>query len=66
MVVYDEMLVEQTKKKTAADLVLSGINFFGLESKLRAKGFGNGLRSMILGYGFAKPQQCKFRRSPHG
>lgn len=37
MVVYDEMLVEQTKKKTA-DLVLSGIKFFGLESKLRAKG----------------------------
>uniref|UniRef100_A0A1J3GWD6 Pentatricopeptide repeat-containing protein n=3 Tax=Noccaea caerulescens TaxID=107243 RepID=A0A1J3GWD6_NOCCA len=37
MVVYDEMLVEQTKKKTA-DLVLSGIKFFGLESKLREKG----------------------------
>lgn len=37
MVVFDEMLVEQTKKKTA-DLVLSGIKFFGLESKLRAKG----------------------------
>ncbi|ESQ55315.1 hypothetical protein EUTSA_v10024515mg [Eutrema salsugineum] len=37
MIVYDEMLIEQTKKKTA-DLVLSGIKFFGLESKLRAKG----------------------------
>ncbi|CAN8325415.1 unnamed protein product [Cochlearia groenlandica] len=36
-VVYDEMLIDHTKKETA-DLVLSGIKFFGLESKLRAKG----------------------------
>ncbi|CAA7017626.1 unnamed protein product [Microthlaspi erraticum] len=36
-VVYDEMLVEETKKKTA-DLVVSGIKFFGLESKLRERG----------------------------
>ncbi|CAA7014558.1 unnamed protein product [Microthlaspi erraticum] len=37
MVMYDEMLVEETKKKTA-DLVVSGIKFFGLESKLRERG----------------------------
>ncbi|KAI4333034.1 hypothetical protein L6164_017891 [Bauhinia variegata] len=36
-IVYDELLIEQTKKKTA-DLVLSGLKFFGLESKLKSKG----------------------------
>ncbi|XP_055961802.1 pentatricopeptide repeat-containing protein At4g20740-like [Mercurialis annua] len=36
-IVYDEMLIEHLKKKTA-DLVVSGLKFFGLESKLRAKG----------------------------
>lgn len=36
-IVYDEMLVEHMKKKTA-DLVVSGLKFFGLESKLKAKG----------------------------
>ncbi|KAJ4846952.1 hypothetical protein Tsubulata_011101 [Turnera subulata] len=36
-IVYDEILVEYTKKKTA-DLVLSGLKFFGLESKLKARG----------------------------
>ncbi|PKI62983.1 hypothetical protein CRG98_016622 [Punica granatum] len=36
-IVYDEMLVEHTKKKTA-DLVVSGLKFFGLEKKLRRKG----------------------------
>ncbi|GAV69403.1 PPR domain-containing protein/PPR_1 domain-containing protein/PPR_2 domain-containing protein/PPR_3 domain-containing protein, partial [Cephalotus follicularis] len=36
-IVYDEMLIEHMKKKTA-DLVLSGLKFFGLESKLKAKG----------------------------
>lgn len=36
-IVYDEVLVDHMKKKTA-DLVLSGIKFFGLEAKLRAKG----------------------------
>ncbi|XP_065868523.1 pentatricopeptide repeat-containing protein At4g20740 [Euphorbia lathyris] len=36
-IVYDEMLIEHMKKKTA-DLVVSGIKFFGLESKLKAKG----------------------------
>ncbi|OIT08002.1 PREDICTED: pentatricopeptide repeat-containing protein At4g20740 [Nicotiana attenuata] len=37
LVVYDEMLIDHMKKKTA-DLVLSGLKFFGLESKLKAKG----------------------------
>ncbi|XP_071737296.1 pentatricopeptide repeat-containing protein At4g20740 [Rutidosis leptorrhynchoides] len=37
MVLYDDLLIEQTKKKTA-DLVLSGLKFFGLESKLKSKG----------------------------
>ncbi|KAM5551998.1 pentatricopeptide repeat-containing protein [Rosa sericea] len=37
MIVYDDMLLEHMKKKTA-DLVVSGLKFFGLESKLRAKG----------------------------
>lgn len=36
-IVYDEMLIEHMKKKTA-DLVRSGLKFFGLESKLKAKG----------------------------
>ncbi|XP_031100622.1 pentatricopeptide repeat-containing protein At4g20740 [Ipomoea triloba] len=37
VVVYDELLIEQMKKKTA-DLVLCGLKFFGLERKLKAKG----------------------------
>ncbi|XP_010537374.1 PREDICTED: pentatricopeptide repeat-containing protein At4g20740 isoform X2 [Tarenaya hassleriana] len=37
MIVYDEMLIEHMQKKTA-DLVLAGLKFFGLESKLKAKG----------------------------
>lgn len=37
MIVYDEMLIDHMKKKTA-DLVVSGLKFFGLESKLKAKG----------------------------
>ncbi|BFG20352.1 hypothetical protein CerSpe_066260 [Prunus speciosa] len=37
MIVYDELLIEHMKKKTA-DLVVSGLKFFGLESKLKAKG----------------------------
>ncbi|KAF5729293.1 pentatricopeptide repeat-containing protein [Tripterygium wilfordii] len=36
-IVYDEILIEHMKKKTA-DLVLSGLKFFHLESKLKAKG----------------------------
>uniref|UniRef100_A0A2P2Q3G6 Pentatricopeptide repeat-containing protein At4g20740 n=1 Tax=Rhizophora mucronata TaxID=61149 RepID=A0A2P2Q3G6_RHIMU len=37
-IIYDDILVEHMKKKTA-DLVLSGLKFFGLESKLKAKGW---------------------------
>ncbi|XAR48826.1 hypothetical protein NMG60_11031783 [Bertholletia excelsa] len=37
LIVYDEKLIDHMKKKTA-DLVLSGLKFFGLESKLKAKG----------------------------
>ncbi|KAL6129670.1 hypothetical protein ACLB2K_073019 [Fragaria x ananassa] len=37
MILYDDMLIEHMKKKTA-DLIVSGLKFFGLESKLRAKG----------------------------
>ncbi|CAH9096265.1 unnamed protein product [Cuscuta europaea] len=37
VLVYDELLIEQMKKKTA-DLVLCGLKFFGLEKKLIAKG----------------------------
>ncbi|KAK6234447.1 hypothetical protein QUC31_006853 [Theobroma cacao] len=36
-IVYDEILIEHMEKK-AAELVLSGLKFFGLESKLKAKG----------------------------
>ena len=36
-IVYDEILIEHMKKKTA-DLVVSGLKFFGLESKLKTKG----------------------------
>ncbi|GKV11161.1 hypothetical protein SLEP1_g22440 [Rubroshorea leprosula] len=36
-IVYDEILIEHMKKKTA-DLVISGLKFFDLESKLKAKG----------------------------
>ena len=36
MIVYNEMLIEHMKKKTA-DLVVSRLKFFGLESKLKAK-----------------------------
>lgn len=36
-IVYDEILIEHMKKKTA-DLVMLGLKFFGLESKLKAKG----------------------------
>ncbi|MBA0811295.1 hypothetical protein Gohar_003210 [Gossypium harknessii] len=37
VIIYDELLIEYMEKK-AADLVLSGLKFFGLESKLKAKG----------------------------
>ena len=37
MIVYDEMLIKHMKKETT-DLVVSGLKFFGLESKLKAKG----------------------------
>ncbi|XP_041994971.1 pentatricopeptide repeat-containing protein At4g20740-like [Salvia splendens] len=37
VIVYDEMLGDHMKK-TAAGLLFSGIRFFGLESKLKAKG----------------------------
>lgn len=37
VIAYDEMLIDHMKK-TTADLLLSGIKFFGLESKLKAKG----------------------------
>ncbi|KAL4395900.1 hypothetical protein HN51_000408 [Arachis hypogaea] len=37
-IVYDELLISHTKQRTA-DLVLSGIKLFGLESKLKSKGF---------------------------
>ncbi|KAL3648209.1 hypothetical protein CASFOL_007633 [Castilleja foliolosa] len=37
VIVYDEMLIDHMKK-TTADLLLSGLKFFGLESKLKAKG----------------------------
>ena len=36
MIVYDEMLIEHMKKKIV-DLVVYGLKFFGLESKLKAK-----------------------------
>ncbi|XP_047174964.1 pentatricopeptide repeat-containing protein At4g20740 [Vigna umbellata] len=36
-IVYDELLFDHMKRKTA-DLVLSSLKFFGLESKLKAKG----------------------------
>ncbi|KAK6933907.1 Pentacotripeptide-repeat region of PRORP [Dillenia turbinata] len=36
-IMYDEILVDHMKKKTA-DLVLSSIKFFGLESKLKSRG----------------------------
>ncbi|CAA0827248.1 Pentatricopeptide repeat-containing protein [Striga hermonthica] len=37
VIVYDEMLIDHMKK-TTADLLFSGIKFFGLESRLKAKG----------------------------
>lgn len=37
MIAYDELLIDHMKKKTA-DLVVSGLKFFGLESKLKARG----------------------------
>ncbi|GAB4861004.1 hypothetical protein Ancab_036165 [Ancistrocladus abbreviatus] len=37
IIVYDDMLIHHTKKKTA-DLVVSGLRFFGLENKLKSKG----------------------------
>ncbi|CAK9147499.1 unnamed protein product [Ilex paraguariensis] len=37
LIVYDEKLIDHMKKKTA-DLVLCGLKFFGLESKLKSKG----------------------------
>ncbi|KAK1421274.1 hypothetical protein QVD17_23473 [Tagetes erecta] len=37
LVVYDDLLIDHMKKKTA-DLVLSGLKFFRLESKLKSKG----------------------------
>lgn len=37
MILYDDLLIEHMKKKTG-DLVLSGLKFFGLESKLKSKG----------------------------
>lgn len=37
LILYDDKFVEHMMKKTA-DLVLSGIKFFGLESKLKSKG----------------------------
>ncbi|KAI3809027.1 hypothetical protein L1987_24993 [Smallanthus sonchifolius] len=37
LVVYDDLLIDHMKKKTA-DLVLSGLKFFRLEAKLKAKG----------------------------
>lgn len=37
LIIYDDKLIEHMKKKTA-DLVLLGLKFFGLESKLKAKG----------------------------
>ncbi|XP_027114005.2 pentatricopeptide repeat-containing protein At4g20740 [Coffea arabica] len=37
VIVYDELLIDHMKKKTA-DLVLSGLKFFGLEKKLKARG----------------------------
>ncbi|KAL8210683.1 hypothetical protein R6Q57_005120 [Mikania cordata] len=37
LVVYDDLLIDLMKKKTA-DLVLSGLKFFRLESMLKAKG----------------------------
>ncbi|KAM7260519.1 hypothetical protein ACFE04_011192 [Oxalis oulophora] len=37
MIVYEEMLIDHMKKQTA-DLVLAGLKFFRLESKLKAKG----------------------------
>ncbi|KAA8519147.1 hypothetical protein F0562_013379 [Nyssa sinensis] len=37
VIIYDEILIDHMKKKTA-DLVLAGLKFFGLESKLKSKG----------------------------
>lgn len=37
LVIYDDKLVDHMKEKTA-DLVLSGLKFFGLEKKLKLKG----------------------------
>ncbi|KAL2926216.1 hypothetical protein RDABS01_019362 [Bienertia sinuspersici] len=41
IILYDDMLIEHMKKKTA-DLVLTGLKFFGLESKLKSKGPATG------------------------
>lgn len=38
VIVCDDMLIDHMKK-TTADLVLSGVRFFGLESRLKAKGY---------------------------
>lgn len=37
LIMYDELLIDHTKKKTAG-LVLSSLKFFGLESKLKLMG----------------------------
>ncbi|XP_043718837.1 pentatricopeptide repeat-containing protein At4g20740-like [Telopea speciosissima] len=37
MILYDELFIDHMKKKTA-NLVLSGLKFFGLESKLKSRG----------------------------
>ncbi|KAF9615653.1 hypothetical protein IFM89_025603, partial [Coptis chinensis] len=37
LIIYEELLIDHMKKKTAG-LVLSGLKFFGLESKLKLKG----------------------------
>ncbi|KAI4302502.1 hypothetical protein MLD38_038237 [Melastoma candidum] len=37
MILYDDLLIEHMKKKTA-DLMVSGLKFFGLEARLKAKG----------------------------
>lgn len=37
LIMYDELLIDHMKRKTAG-LVLSGLKFFGLESKLKSKG----------------------------
>ena len=37
-ILFDDVLIEHMKKKTG-ELVVTGLKFFGLESRLKSKGF---------------------------